>query len=292
MTGRGAADPRQSQAVALTDTHCHLYMERFETDLPDVIRRALEAGVQRMLVPGLDAATSRRAMELARDNPAIYCAIGFHPTEIQPMGEAEISQLEEMLPARKVVGIGEVGLDYYWVTDIEQRRLQCAGLQRQLRLALVANLPVVLHLREDQDAEDGPATADLLALLRDWVTELQLQSSPLSGRAGVLHSFSGSPDTATQAINLGFYIGVTGPITYPNADRRRTLIQHLPLERLLIETDSPFLAPQERRGRRNEPAYVTHIADRIANIQSRTPTQVAEITSRNAARLFAWGEPD
>jgi TatD DNase family protein len=267
-------------------------MDRYEADLPAVIARAAAAGVKRLLVPGLDAATSQRAIQLASEHQPIYCAIGFHPTEAQTLGDTELLRLRQSSSAHKLVAIGEIGLDYYWVTDISHRRRQYAALQQQLALAQGANLPVVLHLREQGDAEYGDAAQDLLAILRDWTTGLSDHASSLRDRAGVLHSFSGSAETAAHAIELGFYIGVTGPITYPNAARRRTLVRDLPLDRILIETDSPFLAPQERRGKRNEPAYVVHIADRIADIRSRTPKEIAEATCVNAARLFGWGEPD
>ncbi len=267
-------------------------MERFGADLAAVIARASAAGVKRMLVPGLDAATSQQAVELAGRYDDVYCAVGFHPTEAHSLGRGRAAALMELSSTDKVVAIGEIGLDYYWVTDAGERRLQCAALQRQLDLARAGDLPVVLHLREQDDAEQGSAARDLLAILRDWTSDLAFRSSALVGRSGVLHSFSGSPDIAAQAIELGFHIGVTGPITYPNADRRRAVVESLPLDRLLTETDSPFLSPQQHRGKRNEPAFIVNIADRIAAIQSRTPSQVAEATTRNAARLFGWGEPD
>jgi len=278
--------------MQLTDTHCHLYMNRFQVDLPAVIARAAAASVKPMLVPGLDQATSRRALDLTREYSPIYCALGFHPTEAASLDEMALHQLRQLLQSAKVVAVGEIGLDYYWVTDPDVRRMQRAALEKQLELAGALDLPVVLHMREQEDAEDGDAAQDLLAILRAWTSELRARSSLLKDRAGVLHSFSGSVAIAAQAIELGFFIGVTGPITYPKADSRRALVQALPLERLLIETDSPFLAPQQERGKRNEPSYIVHIADRIADIQSRTPTQVAEATTSNAARLFAWGEPD
>ncbi len=267
-------------------------MQRFEADLKAVLARAAAAGVQRMLVPGLDAATSQEAVGLAARYDDVYSAIGFHPTEAHALGEVELQALMELSSSEKVVAVGEIGLDYYWVTDAGERRSQYAALQSQMDLARAVDLPVVLHLREQDDAEDGAAAHDLLAILRDWAAELVVQSSALVGRPGVLHSFAGSLEVAEQAISLGFLIGVTGPVTYPNAQRRRALVESLPLNRLLIETDSPFLAPQQHRGQRNEPAFVVNIADRIAAIQSRTSTQVAEATTSNATRLFAWGEPD
>ena len=278
--------------LPLTDTHCHLYMERFDADLPAVVARAQMAGVDCMLVPGIDAGTSRRAMELANQFDALYCAIGFHPTEVASLSTPALHELHRAPLANKLVAIGEIGLDYYWVSDLAARGRQRAALEEQLNIARAWELPAILHLREHDDAENAEATRDLLAILRSWTAELKSESSPLQGRAGVLHSFSGSLDAARQAIELGFYLGVTGPITYPKSERRRLLVQQLPLERILIETDSPFLAPQQQRGQRNEPAFVTHIADRIADIQSQTPTEVAEATRRNAARLFDWREPD
>ena len=278
--------------MTLADTHCHLYMDKFDADISAVVARALAVGVHRMLVPGLDLQTSRRALELAREFESIYCAIGFHPTQTQDVQDRDLLDLKRIMVDPKNVAIGEIGLDYYWVKDEDLRGHQRTILISQLELSHLMNLPAVLHLREQEDIEDGRATRDLLAILRDWATELARASSPLLGRAGVLHSFSGSPDVAAQAIELGFYIGVTGPLTYPNAERRRNLVKGLPLDRILIETDAPFLAPQKHRGQRNEPAFVVDIADRIALIQSRTPADVAQVTTSNAARLFAWGEPD
>src|SRR5574340_826927 len=275
--------------MRLSDTHCHLYMDRFDSDRSDVIARAGAAGVERLLVPGLDLNTSQRAIDLAAQYQCIYCAVGFHPTESDALGAADIQRLRELASAHKVVAIGEVGLDYYWIAEKDRRQRQRAALQEQLLLAQEAGLPVVLHLREQDDSESGDAARDLLAILKVWTTELSSSASSLRGRAGVLHSFSGPPDTALEAIDLGFYIGITGPVTYTNAQNRRAVVKSLPLQRILLETDSPFLAPQQHRGKRNEPAYVAHIADRIADIQSRTPIEVAQATWSNAARLFGWG---
>jgi TatD DNase family protein len=147
-------------------------------------------------------------------------------------------------------------------------------------------------MREQNDAPEGPCAADLLHLLDDWVRGLRARGSLLVKRPGVLHSFAGSIDTARAAVGLGFCVGITGPVTYRKAEGRRELVRLLPLESLLIETDAPFLPPEPHRGGRNEPAYVTRIADRIAAVQSRTPSDVASTTSRNAARVFAWGDSD
>jgi TatD DNase family protein len=146
----------------------------------------------------------------------------------------------------------------------------------------------VLHLREAGDAPDGDCASDLLNVLEEWVGRLRMGQNPLAERPGVLHSFSGSHVTAEKAIQLNFYIGVTGPVTYKNAETKRQVLGALPLDRILIETDAPFLAPVPQRGKRNEPAFVRHIADKIAEIQSQNSEEIAAITTANAARLFSW----
>ena len=162
-------------------------------------------------------------------------------------------------------------------------------LKQQLQLAQEVNKPVIIHMREENDAWLGQASVDLLEILSEWHGQLIAESSPLVERPGVLHSYNGNLETAQKAIALNFYIGVTGPVTYKNAEEKRQIIRQLPLERLLIETDSPFLTPVPHRGKRNEPAFVAHIADKIAEIHMTTREQVAEVTSANAARLFGWG---
>jgi TatD DNase family protein len=150
------------------------------------------------------------------------------------------------------------------------------------------NKPVIIHMREQNDAWFGQAAIDLLEILSQWHAELQAQNHPLAERPGVLHSFNGNLDTAQKAIALNFYIGVTGPVTYRNAEEKRRLIQQLPITQLLIETDAPFLTPVPHRGERNEPAFVVHIADKIAEIHHTTCEQIAKITSQNANHLFGW----
>jgi TatD DNase family protein len=151
-------------------------------------------------------------------------------------------------------------------------------------------LPVVIHLREKGDADHGPCAEDALRILEDWVAGLGSENEALRKNPGVLHSFSGSLETAQRAIGLNFCIGITGPVTFKNAQRKQAMVAQLPLERLLIETDAPYLAPHPHRGRRNEPAFVYEIADKIAQLQSRNPEEVAAVTTSNAARLFSWGE--
>jgi TatD DNase family protein len=302
-----------------TDTHCHLDFNKFDVDRNEVIQRALEAGVQRILVPGLEIESSRTVVQLANSHPNIFGAIGFHPTDLEKWDKESIEKLRELiyfttdreaaeaqekhdgdvsvtqkhLPQNhknnKVVAIGEIGLDYYWVKEPDKQAQQRDVLKRQLKLAQEINLPVIIHMREENDSWFGQASIDLLEILAEWQNKLNAQHHPLAEKPGVLHSFNGTLETAQKAIDQNFYIGVTGPVTYKNSEEKRNVIMQIALSHLLIETDAPFLTPVPHRGKRNEPAFVTHIADKIAEIHMTTREQVAEITSANANNLFGWG---
>jgi len=275
----------------LTDTHCHLDFNKFDADRDAVIQRATEAGVERMLIPALELKSSQAIVQLANSHPNLFAAIGFHPTDLDEWHETSIENLRKLaqLQKTKVVAIGEIGLDYYWVKEPEKQAQQREALKQQLQLAQEVNLPVIIHMREENDMWFGQASIDLLKILTLWQNELKAQNHPLADKPGVLHSYNGNLETAQKAIALNFYIGVTGPVTYKKAEEKRQVIRHIPLERLLIETDSPFLTPVPHRGKRNEPAFVSHIADKIAEIHMTTREQVAEITSENAKNLFGWG---
>ncbi len=295
--------------MILTDTHCHLDFNKFDEDREAAIQRAIEAGVSRMLIPALDLDSSLAGLKLAEAHPLIFAAVGFHPTDLDnwkdstiedlrtlvlessglPLQEHTITGTRALALQNKIVAIGEIGLDYYWIKDSEKRAFQREALKRQLHLAQEVNKPVIIHMREENDTWFGQASVDLLEILTAWLSELHTQNHPLAKGPGVLHSFNGSLETAQQALALNFCIGVTGPVTYKNAEEKRQIIRQLPLERLLVETDSPFLTPVPHRGKRNEPSFVTHIADKIAEIHMTTREQVAEITTSNAARLFGWG---
>ena len=274
----------------LTDTHCHLDLNKFNEDRVDAIQRALDAGVERILIPSLELESSKAVIEMANSHPNIYAAIGFHPTDLDGWKDSSTKDLQSLSTAAdKIVAIGEIGLDYYWVKEPEKQALQRESLKQQLQLAQEMNLPVIIHMREEDDVWFGPASVHLLEILTEWHKELKAQNHPLAKKPGVLHSFNGTLETAQKAIALNFYIGVTGPVTYKNAKEKRKVIKQLPLSKLLIETDSPFLAPIPYRGKRNEPAFVVHIADKIAEIHMTTRERVAEITSTNANYLFGWG---
>ncbi|NJC97256.1 MAG: hydrolase TatD [Anaerolineales bacterium] len=274
----------------LTDTHCHLYFNKFDEDRDAVIQRASEVGVEKILIPALELESSKAVIQLAGSHPNLFAAVGFHPTDLDHWDGTSVKNLLQLAQSTdKVVAIGEIGLDYYWVKEPDKQAKQREALKQQLRLAQQVNKPVIIHMREANDAWLGQASVDLLAILTEWQQGLQAQDHLLAKKPGVLHSFNGTLETAQTAIRHNFYIGVTGPVTYKNADEKRRIIRQLPLERLLIETDAPFLTPVPHRGKRNEPAFVAHIADKIAEIHMTTREQVAEITSGNANTLFGWG---
>ncbi len=277
----------------LTDTHCHLDLDQFAQDRPDVIKRAQEAGVERILIPALNLTSCRSVLNLAASQANLFAAMGVHPTEAASWEPGTRKALIEFYnsaraaKANKLVAIGEIGLDYYW--DSSTRELQQNILKEQLDLAGELGLPVILHCREQDDDEHGACADDLIRLLSDWHTGLVNRRDPLASLPGVWHSFSGRLASALLVIDLNFLIGVTGPVTYRNAHKRQEIIHSLPLDRLLLETDAPYQAPHPVRGKRNEPAFIVHIADKIAEIHMTTRAQVAALTSINASRLFGWG---
>lgn len=272
----------------LTDTHCHLDFNKFDEDREAVLARALEAGVHRILIPALDYESSLSALKLAESDPYLYAAVGFHPTDLDKFTNKTFEETKELAGHPKVVAIGEIGIDYYWVKEREERAFQLDALRLQLAWAASIHKPVVIHMREEEDVWFAQASVDLIRILGEWHRELRANDNPLADKPGVLHSYNGNLETAQKAIALNFYIGVTGPVTYKNAEEKRKIIEQLPLDRLLIETDAPFLTPVPHRGKRNEPAFVSYIADKIAEIHRTTREQVAQITAKNAAHLFGW----
>lgn len=257
----------------LVDTHCHLDFDAFDDDIEEVVDRASAAGVGAIIVPTLDLDDIPKVLALADTFPSVYAAVGIHPNSSAGWDVEYITQLRDAAAHPRVVAIGEIGLDYYW--DRSPREVQNNALKAQLALAGELNLPVILHNRD--------SSADLLA---------QLRASPLAGREqpGVLHSFSADWATAKAALDMGFYLGFTGPLTYKKADELRDIARRAPLERLLVETDAPFLTPQPYRGKRNEPAYVRFIAERLAEVRELDLAEICRVTTANASRLFALPE--
>jgi len=272
--------------MKLTDTHCHLDLNKFDSDRQAVLERAVQAGVGRILIPGLSLTSSLSAVKLAESHPSLYAAIGVHPTEASDFEPSTLNKFRNLAQNPKVKAIGEIGLDYYW--DSTPRQHQKKVLVEQLALAADLQLPVVIHFREKGDASSGDCTSDLMKILEEWGSGLSLEKNPLAERPGVLHSFSGTLETAQAAMHLGFYLGVTGPITFEKGQGRQELVAALPLDRILIETDAPFQTPLPHLGKRNEPAYVRLIADKIAMVRGCTTGQVASATTENARRLFDW----
>lgn len=258
----------------LFDTHCHLDFNAYDTDRADMIARAAAAGVTRILNPGIDLPTCRAALELAHQHDGICVAVGIHPNSTADFTPALLDDLRALAAAPEVVAVGEIGLDYYW--DRSPRAQQIAAFEQQLELAAALELPVIIHNRD--------ASEDVLAVLARWAADLP---SGLRARPGVLHSFSAPLHIAERALALGFLLGFTGPITFKKADDVRAAAQLAPLDRILVETDGPFLAPVPFRGQRNEPAYIPHIVERLAQIKDISAAAASEATTANALRLFA-----
>ena len=269
----------------LADTHCHLNFEAFDSDRSEVIARARDVGIKHMLNPGIDLKSSQAAIELADAYPEVFAAVGVHPNDSLTWDDLSLDKLRELAKLPKVVAIGEIGLDYY--RDRAPREVQKHVFRQQLSLAAEMSLPVVIHTR-NANTQDRQAVSDVLDILEEWQAELAASGSGLAERPGVLHSYSADEIAAQQATAINFWIGVTGPVTFRNAVELQSVVASLPLERMLIETDAPFLTPQPHRGQRNEPAYVRLVAEKIAQIHHLPFDQVAGATTASAERLFNW----
>jgi TatD DNase family protein len=269
--------------IPFTDTHCHLDFNRFAEDRHQVLKRAWEAGVVWILNPGIDLQTNQAAINLATQHPhRINAAVGIHPNFGAPWTAELLLTLREQAQQPGVVAIGEIGLDYYRQhTPQDQQRTMFTA---QLALAAELGLPVIIHNRN--------STPDLLTILHTWQRDLAKSGHPLAQRPGVLHSYSDNLEAAQAAIEMNFYIGISGPVTFHNAQERKAITRDLPLDHLLLETDAPFLTPHPHRGKRNEPAYIPLIANEIARLHNTSPKAIAEISYANALKLFAFnGNP-
>lgn len=251
----------------LFDTHVHLNDEQYDNDLEEVIGRAKANGVGRVIVVGFDEKTIKRAMELIEVYDFIYAAIGWHPVDAIDLTDEYLEWIEELTKHPKVVAIGEIGLDYHW--DKSPRDIQKDVFRRQIRLAKKLKLPIIIHNRD--------ATEDVVAILKEEHAEEV---------GGIMHCFSGSVETAQACLDMNFYISLGGPVTFKNAVKPKEVAKAVPLDRLLIETDCPYLAPHPFRGKRNEPGYVKLVAEEIARLKEVTYEEVAEATTKNANKLF------
>jgi|WetSurMetagenome_2_1015567.scaffolds.fasta_scaffold21899_2 TatD DNase family protein len=257
--------------MEFVDTHCHLDWNSFDADREAVIDRAVEAGVTRMITIGVDVASSRRAIEIAEQHEAVYAAVGVHPNDCADFDATLLHEIRSLAQHPKVVAIGEIGLDYYW--QKVEHDVQARAFRAQLELAAEINKPVIIHSRD--------AAAEVVTLLEDFTQQTCL--------AGTLHSYFDDRAIAQRVFAIGFYIGVTGPITFKKSDREREIIRQVPLDRVLLETDAPFLTPMPHRGERNEPAYVRHVAEAIAQMRGQPVEDVARQATHNAERLFGLG---
>jgi TatD DNase family protein len=256
--------------VSLVDSHAHLDFEDFEGDLDGVVARAAAVGVDRIVVVGLWRAPGSfgNAVALATDRPGTFAAIaGIHPHECARVPEADWKESERLAASPVVVGVGETGLDYHY--DLSPREVQKESFRRSIRIAHAVGKPVVVHVREAEE--------DCVAILRD-------EGIPAAG--GVIHCFTGDRAAARAYLDLGLYISVAGIVTFKTADEIREAVRLVPRDRLLVETDSPFLAPVPFRGKRNEPAHVVHVASKVAELWGTTVDEVAAATTANVKRLF------
>jgi len=253
------------------DTHTHLDFDRFDGDRDDVIRRAHEANVAMMITIGVDYQTSLAAIKIAEQHHNIYAAIGVHPHDAANMTDEHFEELRELSAHPKVVAIGEVGLDYHY--DYSPRDVQRRVLRRFLDLSANTQLPLIIHTRE--------ADEDILAVISEKGHGV---------RHGVFHCFSGDERMAQKVLDLGFHISFTGTVTFKNSDSLN-VAKRVPMDRLMIETDCPFLAPVPKRGKRNEPAFVVHVAKKIAEARQMPVDEFARMTTLNAMRFFNLDNP-
>lgn len=265
----------------MIDTHVHLQDNRYESDINKVLSRARQTGLTALIVPGTNLVTSDAAIKLAAEHTdadlELYAAVGFHPTEAHTLSQESLNTLQAMAQHPLVVAIGEIGLDYYWPHN-PNRNWECAtpktqrrAFREQMALASDLNLPIIVH---DRDAHD-----DTLKMLRSW-------TSRGSNRRGTFHAYAAGIERLPEALEIGFSIGVDGPVTFKNAWDIHEVAQAVPLGRLLLETDGPYLTPVPYRGKRNEPSYLTYIAQRLAELREESISMIDAETTQNARALF------
>jgi TatD DNase family protein len=249
------------------DSHAHLQDEKFREDLDEVIREALESGIEKILAPGTDLKDSKTGTELAEKYDSVYAAVGIHPHLAANIEPDSIEKIEDLLKRQKVIAIGEIGLDYYY--DFAPREKQKELFIKQIELALTATLPMIIHSRSSLD--------DIFEILDDtdgWKA------------GGVFHCFPGELNQATHIIEKGMHVSYTGIITFKKANRLRSIVREIPIEKLLIETDCPYMAPEPYRGKRNNPSLVKRVAETIAELKEMKTEEVGRITTDNFNRLF------
>ncbi|MBR1585014.1 MAG: TatD family hydrolase [Clostridia bacterium] len=252
------------------DTHCHLDDEKFDEDREEAYQRMIDAGVARCVCVGSDLATSRRSLAFAKAHDAVYAAVGVHPHEAKDAAPGYLDELASLLKERKAVALGEIGLDYYY--DFSPRDVQKRVMAEQIDLAVALDVPVIFHIRD--------AHGDMVDFFR---ARKKLPD-------GIIHCFSGSPEIAREYGKMGFYISFAGPLTFKKAPHLWEAAKTVPIDRLLVETDSPYLAPEPKRGRRNEPANVVWVLKKLAELRGLPEEDMAAITWENACRVYRMEE--
>lgn len=273
--------------MTILDSHCHPQFPQYDNDREEMLRRARDAGVS-MICVGTDLETSQKGIELAQkwSNPpspdgfgeaSMWATVGCHPNDInRQLTTDNLQQFEELLTQPKVVAVGEVGLDYYRTPEPEKQEQQKEVLRRFIDLATKHKKPLILHCRDSAKGSAGHAYFDMFEILKAKSSQLKA--------GGVFHSFTGTPDEARKAISLGFYIGFNGILTF--TDQYNESVKATPLEKILLETDAPFLAPEPYRGKRNEPAYVVEVAKKITELKGKDYETIVRATTESAMRLF------
>ena len=258
----------------MIDTHCHIDETAFDADREEVIARQRESGVEAMIVPGVNVASIETVMQVCRTHEG-YCfpALGLHPEDVKDDWQEQLAIVEQAIRANRneLVAIGEIGLDYYWDKTFKEEQQEV--LRQQMVLAKELDLPVILHNRE--------ATEDILTIVKEMVNG----KYPNGKCFGVFHCFNGSRETAQQILDMGFYLGIGGVLTFKNSKLAEKL-DVVPLERILLETDAPYMAPVPHRGERNESRHMIHVAERLAQVYNCSIEDIISTTTRNAKQLF------
>lgn len=260
----------------LVDTHCHLNMMQSESNLDEIIDNAIKNDIHRIMVPGIDLESSIEAIKIAEKYEIVYAAIGYHPNDVNKWNENSFSLLADLSQHPKVKAIGEIGLDFY--RDHSPKSIQLHVFKEQLKLSDKTGLPVILHSRNSIE--------EIFRILIDWQHTRIL--SEQNQYLGIMHSFEGNLDQANLITKLPFFLGIGGPITYKNSHEKHKIAMKISLESILLETDSPFLSPLPYRGKKNEPANIKFIAEKIAHLTEKPLKWVSEVTSKNANKIFAW----
>ena len=251
------------------ETHAHYDDERFEEDRDALITSMPGRGVGTIINVGASIESTKTTLALSEKYPFVYAAVGVHPSDISGLNEETFAWLKEQTKKEKVAAVGEIGLDYYWDKEPEVQARQREWFRYQLQLAKESALPVSIHSRE--------AAADTMEIMKEAAAD---------GIPGVIHCYSYSKEQALEYIDMGYYIGVGGVVTFKNARKLKETVEAIPLERIFLETDCPYMAPEPNRGKRNSSLYLTYVADAIAGLKGVTPEEVKTVTYENALRLF------